>query len=115
MFKKKKSEETAAQVEKKEEELIDKDIPNLHTAFTFIRDKIVKWIYPICNLSTQDKYDLSKCVEYIGDYIYQSEREVIIADHIQQGIEEGTLECYNKTYKENGYTIKISITKEDFE
>ena len=116
MFKKnKKTEETVEQVEEKEEELIDKNIPDLYTAFTFVRDKIVRWIYPICNLSTQEKYDLSRCVEYIGNHINQSERDVIIADHLQHDIEEGTLECYNKTYKENGYTIKISITKKDFE
>lgn len=113
--KNKKAEETVEQSEEKEEELIDKNIPDLYTAFTFVRDRIVKWIYPLCNLSTQDKYDLSRCVEYISNHIKQSERDVIIADHLQKNIEEGTLECYNKTYKENGYNIKISITKEDYE
>ena len=96
-------------------ELREKTVPDINTAFTYTRDVLRAWVYPLCNLSKQEKYDLSKCVEYISDYIDTTEKEsnvdIRIADYLQKLIADGGLQNYNKTYEENGYEISLTIKK----
>ena len=104
---KKELQDLTEEVKEKEEELIEKTCPDAETAWIVVRDNVNHWIMGLCNLSKQDKKDISTCLEYLINYI-DSHKEL---EAIQKQIDEKTLQEYSKSYEDNGYIININIKK----
>ena len=112
MFKKKdkkdltKEEPVINEVEQ-EEEIVDRTCPDANTAIHIIRDAIRDYVLCICNISKQNRADISTCVEYLIDYV-EEHNDI---DNVINSIDNNKLIQYSNTFERNGYVIDIKINK----
>lgn len=109
MLKKKKKEPVEPEIKEveQEEEIVDRNCPDVNTAITIVRDAIRSHVMCICNISKQYRNDIGTCVEYLANYV-KEHNEI---DTVINNIDNNSLIQYSNTFERNGYVIDIKIKK----